>query len=86
LGRLGKILGPFAYKRSQYLLSRKAIDNARMIIDGYIALVLIHQDDLRDPFPCLPWSFHEACETRIWEAGKGEGFTMLDPYYNMIPK
>lgn len=75
------------YKRSQYFLSREAIDIARIVIEGYISLVLIHRDHLPDPFPLLPWLHStEACEHGFGEARKiVKDFTMLDLIY-MIPK
>lgn len=75
------------YKHSQYFLSREAIDIARIVIEGYIALVLIHRDHLPDPFPLLPWLHStEACEHGFGEARKiVKDFTMLDLIY-MIPK
>ena len=70
------------YKRSQYFLSREAVDIARIIIEGYIALVIIHRDHLPDPFPLLPWLHStEACEHGFGEARKiVKDFTMLRPH------
>lgn len=75
------------YKHSQYFLSREAIDIARIVIEGYISLVLIHRDHLPNPFPLLPWLHStEACEHGFGEAQKiVKDFTMLDLIY-MIPK
>jgi hypothetical protein len=75
------------YKRAQYFLSWEAVDIARIIIEGYVALVLIHRDHLPDPFPLLPWLHStEACEHGFGEARKiVKDFTMLDLVY-MIPK
>ena len=75
------------YKCSQYFLSHEAIDIAHIIIEGYIALVIIHRDHLPDPFPLLPWLHStEACEHGFGEAWKiVKNFTMLDLIY-MVPK
>ena len=75
------------YKRTQYFLSREAVDIARIIIEGYIALVLIHRDHLLDLFPLLPWLHStEACEHGFGEARKiVKDFTLLDLIY-MVPK
>ena len=75
------------YKRSHYFLSREATDIARIIIEGYIALMLIHRDHLPHPFPLLPWLHStEACEHGFGEARKiVKDFTLLDLIY-MIPR
>lgn len=75
------------YKRSHYYLSHEAIDISRIIIEGYIALMLIHRDHLPHPFPLLPWLHStEACEHGFGEARKiVKDFTLLDLIY-MIPK
>lgn len=80
----GTFLDHSAYQCSWYLLSCEAVDIAQIIIDGYIALVLIHRDHLWDPFPLLPWLHStEACEHVFGEARKVvKDFTMLDLLYD----
>jgi hypothetical protein len=75
------------YKRSQYFLSREAVDIARIIIEGYIALLIIHRDHVPDIFPLFPWLHStEACEHAFGEARRiVKDFTLLDLIY-MIPK
>ena len=75
------------YKRSQYFLSREAVDIARIIIEGYIALLVIHRDHVSGIFPLLPWLHStEACEHAFGEARRiVKDFTLLDLIY-MIPK
>ncbi|KAJ7814859.1 hypothetical protein B0H13DRAFT_2242659 [Mycena leptocephala] len=76
-----------AYNKSVYFLSREAIDIARIIIEGYIALLYIHRDHMTDLFPLLPWLHSsEACEHVFGEARRiVKDFSMLDFVY-MIPK
>ena len=75
------------YKRSQYFLSRDAVDIARIVIEGYISLLLIHRDHVPNIFPLLPWLHStEACEHTFGEARRiVKDFTLLDFIY-MIPK
>lgn len=75
------------YKRTQYFLSREAADIARIIIEGYISLLLIHRDHVPNIFPLLPWLHStEACEHAFGEARRiVKDFTFLDFIY-MIPK
>lgn len=81
-------LGECGYKQSQYFLSREAADIARIIIEGYIALVLIHRDHIvGEAKPLLPWLHSsEPCELCYGDSRKIiKDFTMLDFVY-MIPK
>lgn len=75
------------YKQSQYFLSREALDIARIIIEGYIALVIIHQDYVDGMHPLFPWLHSsEACEHAFGVARQiVKDFTLLDFIY-MIPK
>lgn len=75
------------YNKSLHFLSREAVDIARIIIDGYLALLYIHRDHVDGVFPLLPWLHSsEACEHVFGEARRiVKDFTMLDFLY-MIPK
>ncbi|KAF8218504.1 hypothetical protein L208DRAFT_1490856, partial [Tricholoma matsutake] len=75
------------YKHSQYFLSWEAIDIAWIIIEGYIALLVIHRDHVHDIFPLLPWlHLMEACKHAFGEAQwVVKDLTLLDLIY-MIPK
>ncbi|KAJ7034214.1 hypothetical protein C8F04DRAFT_1350091 [Mycena alexandri] len=75
------------YNKSLYFLSREAVDIARIIIEGYLALVYIHRDNLDTVFPLLPWLHSsEACEHVFGESRRiVKDFAMLDFLY-MIPK
>lgn len=75
------------YDRSKHFLSREAVDIARIIIEGYIALLLIHRDHVPNIFPLFPWLHStEACEHAFGEARRiVKDFTLLDLIY-MIPK
>ncbi|KAJ7722682.1 hypothetical protein B0H16DRAFT_1334577, partial [Mycena metata] len=75
------------YTKSVYFLSREAVDIARIIIEGYLALVYIHRDSVDGIFPLLPWLHSsEACEHIFGESRRiVKDFTMLDFLY-MIPK
>ena len=75
------------YKRTQYFLSWEAADIALIIIEGYISLLLIHQNHVPNIFPLLPWLHStEACEHAFGEARRiVKDFTFLDFIY-MIPK
>ncbi|KAF7349574.1 hypothetical protein MSAN_01682700 [Mycena sanguinolenta] len=76
------------YNKSVYFLSREAVDIARIIIEGYIALLYIHRDHLNNNiFPLLPWLHSsEACEHVFGEARRIiKDFSMLDFIY-MVPK
>ncbi|GLB37771.1 hypothetical protein LshimejAT787_0408220 [Lyophyllum shimeji] len=79
-------LGRAGYSRTHYYLSREAADIARIVIEGFLALVYIHRDHVSDLIALLPW-FHssEACEHVFGEARRiVKDFTMLDFIY-MIP-
>lgn len=75
------------YNRSQHFLSREAVDIARIIIKGYIGLLLIYHDHVHEIFPLFPWLHStEACEHAFGEARQiVKDFTLLDLIY-MIPK
>ncbi|KAJ6607189.1 hypothetical protein B0H10DRAFT_2228110 [Mycena sp. CBHHK59/15] len=75
------------YNKSVYFLSREAVDIARIIIEGYIALLYTHRDHLKNLYPLLPWLHSsEACEHVFGEARRiVKDFSMLDFLY-MIPK
>ncbi|KAL0949787.1 hypothetical protein HGRIS_009825 [Hohenbuehelia grisea] len=75
------------YKRTQYILSREALDIARIVIDGLISLVLVYRDQVEGVFPLLPWLHStEPCEHTFGIARQiVKDFSMLDFLY-MIPK
>ncbi|KAM6495644.1 hypothetical protein JOM56_008350 [Amanita muscaria] len=75
------------YVKNRYFLSREAADIARIVIEGYIALVLIHRDHLQETVPLLPWLHSsEVCEHVFGEARQNvKDFTFLDFIY-MVPK
>ncbi|KAJ7502072.1 hypothetical protein B0H11DRAFT_2274922 [Mycena galericulata] len=74
-------------KSSQYFLSHEAVDIARILIEGIIALIIAHRDHVPDNFPLLPWlHFSEPCEHTFGNSRKiVKDFIMLDFIY-MIPK
>ncbi|KAL1661458.1 hypothetical protein GGF50DRAFT_61078 [Schizophyllum commune] len=84
-----QVAGYKSTPNSPYFLSREAADIARMIIEGYLALVYIHRDFMPSDrlYPFLPWLHSsEACEHVFGSARQLiKDFTMLDFYY-MIPK
>ena len=75
------------YSEARYCLSREAIDITRILIDGFIALLVVHRDHLKGAFPFIPWLHStEACEHIFGECRKlVEDFTFLDFLY-MIPR
>jgi len=78
-------LGKCGYRKDHYFISREAEDIIRIIIDGFIALIIIHRDHVRGPL--LPWLHSsEACEHVFGNARQiVKDFTFLDFIY-MIPK
>lgn len=82
-----KFLDNTGYAQSRYFLSREAVDITRIIIEGYIALVVIHRDHVFGTYPLLPWLHSSgACEHTFDEARKiVKDFTLLDFIY-MVPK
>jgi hypothetical protein len=75
------------YQKDRYFISREADDILRILIDGLIALVIIHRDYLPISVALLPWLHSsEACEHVFGEARRVvKDFTFLDFVY-MIPK
>lgn len=75
------------YPEARYCLSREAIDITRIIIDGFVGLLIVHRDHLEDVFPFVPWLHStEACEHIFGECRKlVEDFTYLDFIY-MVPR
>jgi len=75
------------YQKDHYFISREASDILRIIIEGFIALVIIHRDHVSKPSPLLPWLHSsEPCEHIFGEAHQiVKDFTFLDLVY-MIPK
>ncbi|PPQ87308.1 hypothetical protein CVT25_002058 [Psilocybe cyanescens] len=57
------------YRKDQYFISREANNILRIIIEGLIALIIIHRDHLPGPVALLPWLHSsEACEHAFGEA------------------
>ncbi|KAG6818744.1 hypothetical protein H0H93_002181 [Arthromyces matolae] len=83
----GTFLEVTGYPRKSYHLSREAVDIARIIIEGFLALIIIHRDHVQGIHPLLPWLHSsEACEHTFGEARKiVKDFTLLDFLY-MVPK
>jgi len=75
------------YRKDHYFISREASDILRMIIEGLIALIIIHRDYLPQSTPLLPWLHStESCEHVFGDGRKVvKDFTYLDFIY-MIPK
>jgi hypothetical protein len=75
------------YRKDRYFISREANDILRILIDGFIALIIIHRDHLPTPAPLLPWLHSsESCEHTFGDARDVvKDFTFLDFIY-MIPK
>lgn len=75
------------YARSRYSLAREARDIMRILIEGFVGLILVHRDHLSEGFPLLPWLHSsETCEHVFGEARRVvKDFTMLEFIY-MIPK
>jgi hypothetical protein len=75
------------YRKDRYFISREAADILHFIINGFIALVIIHRDHVRGRVPLLPWLHSsEACEHIFGEARHVvKDFSYLDFIY-MIPK
>ena len=73
------------YQKQHYFISREATDIMRIIIEGFIALVIIHREHITGPL--LPWLHSsEACEHVFGNARQiVKDFTFLDFIY-MIPK
>jgi hypothetical protein len=80
-------LNACGYRKDRYFISREAADILRFIIDGFIALVVIHRDHVPGRVPLLPWLHSsEACEHVFGEARHVvKDFTYLDFIY-MLPK
>ena len=80
-------LGRTVYSETKYFLSREATDIARMLIDGYLGLIVVYHDHVDDTFPLLPWLHSsETCEHIFGEARNIiKDFSMLDFIY-MISK
>ncbi|KAL4250323.1 hypothetical protein AB1N83_013892 [Pleurotus pulmonarius] len=82
-----KFLERAGYKKTQFTISREAIDITRIIVEGLIGLVFIYRDHVSPVHPLLPWLHStEPCEHTFGTARQiVKDFSMLDFYY-MIPK
>ncbi|KAI0671454.1 hypothetical protein C8Q78DRAFT_1153176 [Trametes maxima] len=77
------------YSEARHFISREAFDISRILIDGLIALIIVHRDHLGNasPTPLLPWLHSsEVCEHVFAECRKLiKDFTFLDFIY-LVPK
>lgn len=77
------------YQESRYCISREAIDICGYLVDGFIALLIVHRDHMGDEhtYPFLPWLHStEVCEHVFGECRKLiKDFTHLDFLY-MMPR
>ena len=80
-------LAACGYRKDRYFISREAADILRILVEGFVALVVIHRDHLSSSTPLLPWLHSsECCEHVFGEARHVvKDFTYLDFIY-MIPK
>ncbi|KAF8166954.1 hypothetical protein BJ912DRAFT_1149772 [Pholiota molesta] len=75
------------YPQDRYFLSREAVDILHIVIEGFLALIIIYRDELQGEVPLLPWLHSsEPCEHVFGESRDiVKDFTFLDFIY-MIPK
>ncbi|KAJ7194070.1 hypothetical protein GGX14DRAFT_587166 [Mycena pura] len=74
------------YERARYIISREALDIFRILLNGYLGLVIVYRD-YYPGFPLLPWLHStEACEHIFGLARQVvKDFSALD-FYRMVPK
>ncbi|KAF7291444.1 hypothetical protein MIND_01289500 [Mycena indigotica] len=74
------------YDKARHHLSRECLDISRIIIEGYLLLLIIYRDDFPDT-PLLPWLHSsEACEHTFGICRQlVKDFTYLDFLY-MVPR
>ncbi|OSC96522.1 hypothetical protein PYCCODRAFT_1379012 [Trametes coccinea BRFM310] len=83
-----KFLKKAGYPEQRYCISREAIDICNILVDGLIALVIIHRDYMGErAHPLLLWLLStEICEHVFGECQKlVKDFTFLDFLY-MVPR
>ncbi|KAH9855569.1 hypothetical protein C2E23DRAFT_813848 [Lenzites betulinus] len=83
-----RFLAAASYPENRYCISREAIAIIHILIDGLIALVIIHRDFMGDEkHPLFPWLHStEVCEHVFGECRKlVKDFTYLDFLY-MLPR
>ncbi|TCD62510.1 hypothetical protein EIP91_006784 [Steccherinum ochraceum] len=75
------------YKKDKFFLSREAVDITKILVEGYISLLIIYRDHLPSLHPLLPWMHStEPCEHVFGESRQiVPDFTMLD-FYHMLSK
>jgi hypothetical protein len=75
------------YSKPRHHLSREALDIMDILIEGFLALLIIHRDYIDGIAPFLPWTnLTKSCEHTFGAACKiVKDFTFLDLIY-MIPK
>ncbi|KAJ7196683.1 hypothetical protein GGX14DRAFT_375908 [Mycena pura] len=88
LGRWTSFLDCAGYEKSRYFISRECADILRIIIHGYLSLVIVYRDYMPgNTTPLLPWLHSsEPCEHSFGNCRlQVKDFTYLDFLY-MIPR
>jgi hypothetical protein len=75
------------YTEQRYFISRDADNIIDTLISGLLGLILIHRDNLAQPFPLMPWTHGSESNEHIFGLMRSliSDFTMLD-VLRMIPK
>jgi hypothetical protein len=75
------------YAENRYFISADADDIIDILIDGFLALIFIHQDHLTVSFPLLPWMHGSEANEHVFGLLRSliPDFTMLD-ILRLIPK
>lgn len=75
------------YDKNRYHVSRPALDILNVLVNGLIALIIVHRDHIRGRAPLLPWLCStEPCEHVFGSARQVvKDFTYLD-FIFMVPK
>ena len=75
------------YSANRYFISADADDIIDILIDGFLALILVHRDHLDMSFPLLPWMHGSEANEHVFGLLRSliPDFTMLD-VLRLIPK
>lgn len=75
------------YQESKCFISADADDIINTLVDGFLALVFVHQDHLGMTFPLLPWMHGSEANEHVFGLLRSliPDFTMLD-VLQLIPK